>query len=284
MHTSKRFTWFLYTVTVLFLLSVCWLFLSNVGHTNVQSVTQLLNREWFMRSLKLSLVTSFITTVIAVILGIPAAYALSRFAIPGKTAIDILFSSIIVLPASTIGLCLMVAFQWDPFLNIQQKLGFRVVHSLASVVTAQLVLALAMGIKAWKTAFDDFDTRTEHVARTLGGGRRYTFFHVTLPAVRIGLLTGIMLAWTRAMAEFGAVLLFSSTFRERDASQFSALTRFLGIDRADILPVGMWMEIEGGNIEQGIAIAFVLVLICFFSVVTMNLLSGKGIFRMEHYD
>jgi molybdate transport system permease protein len=271
-------------MTVLFLLGVFWLFLANTGNTDLRSIAQLLKRDWFWRSVKLSLSTSLVTTVIALLVGVPAAYALSRFKIPGKTAIDIIFSSIIVLPASTVGLCLMVAFQWEPFLKIQQSLEFRVVHSLPSIVIAQLVLALAMGIKAWKSAFDDFDPRVEHVARTLGGGRLFTFLNVTLPEVRTGLFTGIILAWTRAMAEFGAVLLFSSTFRERDESQFSGLTKFLGLDRADILPVGMWMEIEGGNIEQGIAIAFMLVVLTLVSVFTINAITGKGIFRMELYD
>ncbi len=281
MHNGRWFSGLLYAITILFILSVCWLFLSNIGNTNLQSITQLLNRDWFWRSLKLSLATSFITTIIAMLVGIPSAYALSRFDIPGKTVIDVLFSSVIVLPASTIGLCLMVAFQWDPVLKIQQTLGFRIVHSLPSIVIAQSVLALAIGIKAWKSAFDGFDSRIEHVARTLGGSRIYTFFNVTLPAIRIGLFTGIILAWSRAMAEFGAVLLFSSTFRARDASQFSGIIRFLGLDRGDILPVGMWMEIEGGNIEQGIAIAFVLVLITFLSVFMLNLTTGKGIFSIK---
>jgi ABC-type sulfate transport system permease component len=284
MHRSRWFSGLLYALTILFILSVCWLFLSNTTHTNIQSIMELLNREWFWRSLKLSLATSCMTTILAMVIGIPCAYALSRFNIPGKTALDILFSSIIVLPASTIGLCLMVAFQFEPILKLQQALGFRVVHSLSSVVIAQLVLALAMGIKAWKSAFDDLDRRIEHVARTLGGSRTYTFFKVTVPAARIGLFTGVILAWTRAMAEFGAVLLFSSTFRDRHVSQFSEATRFLGLDRADILPVGMWMEIEGGNIEQGIAIAFILVLITFLSVLMLNITTGRGIFRMELYD
>jgi len=283
-RSSKTFIYLMYSITFIFIICVCWLFLSNTSHTNIQAITQLLNRDWFWRSLKLSLATSFITTIIAIVIGVPAAYALSRFTIPGKAAIDILFSSVIVLPASTVGLCLMVAFQYEPVLKLQQALGFRVVHSLSSIVIAQLVLALAMGIKAWKSAFDDLDCRIEHVARTLGGSRSYTFFNVTLPAARNGIFTGIILAWTRAMAEFGAVLLFSSTFRERDVSQFSSITRFLGLDRADILPVGMWMEIEGGNIEQGIAIAFILVLITFLSVLLLNLMTGKGIFRMEIYD
>lgn len=234
------------------------------------------SRPWFWKSGRLSLLTSSVTTIIAIVVGIPASYALSRFNIPGKTIIDILFASVIVLPASTIGLCLMVAFQYEPILKIQQALGIRIVHSMPSIIIAQLVLALAFGIKAWRAAFDDVNPRYEHVARSLGSSRMRTFWKVTLPSAKVGILAGIVLAWTRAMAEFGAVLLFSSTFRNRHETQFSHIANFLGIDRADILPVGMWMEIEGGNIEQGIAIGFVLVIITLLSVYALNKISGKG--------
>lgn len=276
MFGSRRFVYVLYAITILFILSVCWLFLSNIGHTDTRSILELFSRPWFWKSVKLSLLTSFVTTIIAIVVGIPASYALSRFNIPGKTIIDILFASVIVLPASTIGLCLMVAFQYEPILKIQQALGIRIVHSMPSIIIAQLVLALAFGIKAWRAAFDDVNPRYEHVARSLGSSRMRTFWKVTLPSAKVGILAGIVLAWTRAMAEFGAVLLFSSTFRNRHETQFSHIAKFLGIDRADILPVGMWMEIEGGNIEQGIAIGFVLVIITLLSVYALNKISGKG--------
>jgi ABC-type sulfate transport system permease component len=281
---SKRFAFLLYTVTVIFIMCVCWLFLSNIGYINGNAVAKLAATGWFWRSVKLSLTTSAITTLIAFVLGFPASYALSRFKIPGKTAIDILFSSVIILPASTIGLCLMVMFQYEPILKIQQALGFRVVHSLPGIIIAQLVLALAFGIKAWKSAFDDSNPRIEFVARTLGSSRIRTFFKITLPSVRVGLLTGIILAWTRAMAEFGSVLILCSTFRERHESQFPGIIKSLGLDRADILPVGMWMEMEGGNIEQGITIAFVLVVITLLSVLALNLMIGKGISLRRLYD
>lgn len=276
MSGSRRFVYVLYAITILFIVSVCWLFLSNIGYTDTHSVLELFSRPWFLKSVKLSLLTSFVTTIIAILVGIPASYALSRFNIPGKTIIDILFASVIVLPASTIGLCLMVAFQYEPILKIQQALGIRIVHSMPSIIIAQLVLALAFGIKAWRAAFDDVNPRYEHVARSLGSSRMRTFWKVTLPSAKVGILAGIVLAWTRAMAEFGAVLLFSSTFRNRHETQFSNITKFLGVDHADILPVGMWMEIEGGNIEQGIAIGFVLVIITLLSVYALNKIGEKG--------
>ena len=82
------------------------------------------------------------------------------------------------------------------------------------------------------------------------------------------------LAWTRAMAEFGAVLLMAGTFRMRDISQFSGLARWLGLNNGDVLSVGMWMEIEGGRTGQGVAIAFALVLVSAVSVYALHRIGG----------
>jgi len=253
-----------------------WLFACSLQQTDLASVRTLLGREWFWRSIWLSLFTSTLTTCVAVALGVPAAYGLARYEFPGKTAVDVLFSSVIVLPASTIGLCLMVAFQYEPVLRLQQALGFRVVHSVGAICVAQFVLAFAFGVKAWRAAFEAVNPRLEHVARSLGSSRWRTFGTVTLPAAKTGLYAGIVLGWTRAMAEFGSVLMLAGTFRMRDASQFSSLTRWLGLNNADMLSVGMWMEIEGGRMGQGVAIAFALVLIVAAPVYVLNKISAKG--------
>jgi ABC-type sulfate transport system permease component len=250
-----------------------WLFASNLGQTDCTAIRTLLGRAWFWRSVWLSVFTATVATALAVALGIPAAYALSRFRFRGRIAAGVLLDSVLVLPASTIGLTLMVVLQYPPILAWQDALGFRVVHSLAAVVLAQLVLALAFGIQAFRAAFDSEDPRYEHVARTLGSSRTRTFLTVTLPLARSGLLAGVVLAWTRALAEFGAVLLVAGTFRVRDAGQFSTLSHALGLTNADLLSVGMWMEIEGGRTEQGVAIAFVLVLVSALSVYALHRLA-----------
>lgn len=273
---ARLFRCVIYAITIVFLLGSVWLFACNFGHVDRAAVKELLGRGWFWRSVWLSMFTATVTTLIAVAVGIPAAYAMSRFDFRGKTAIDVLFASVIVLPASTVGLCLMVAFQYGPMLRLQDALGFRVVHSVGGICIAQLVLALALGLKAWRSAFDSLNPRFEHVARSLGSSRWRTFWTVTLPAAKVGLCAGIILAWTRAMAEFGAVLIFSGTFRMRHPSQFSSASKFLGLTRADLLSVGMWMEIEGGRVGQGVVLAFALVLITAASVYSLNRLSGKG--------
>ncbi len=259
-----------------------WLFVSSLDQTDANAVSTLLARSWFWRSVWLSILTATVTTTLAVALGIPAAYAISRFEFHGKTALGVLLDAVLVLPASTVGLSLMVAFQYPPMLALQDAVGFRVVHSLAGIVVAQLVLSLAFGIQAWRAAFENVNPRCEHVARSLGSSRTRTFFTVTIPMARSGIVAGVVLAWTRAMAEFGAVLLVAGTFRMRDVGQFSALARWLGINNGDVLSVGMWMEIEGGRTGQGVAIAFALVVVSAASVYVLHCLAVRRRFLVQH--
>jgi molybdate transport system permease protein len=251
-----------------------WLFASNLGQTDAASVRALCARPWFWRSAWLSVVTATTTTLLAVLLGVPTAYALARFRFRGRAAADVVLDATLVLPASTVGLVLMVLLQHPPLLRLQDALGGRIVHSLTGVVVAQLVLALAFGIQAWRAAFASVNPRCEHVARTLGASRTRTFFTVTVPAARSGLVAGVVLAWTRALAEFGAVLLVAGTFHRRDPSHFSGLARALRLNNGDVLSVGMWMEIEGGRTGQGVAIAFALTLVAAITVYLLHRLGG----------
>lgn len=232
---------------------------------------------YFWKSLNLTLIITVITTVIASAVGIPTAYALSRFRIPGKSIIEVLFSSVIVIPASSVGLCLIVMFNYGPFWDLQQKLGFRFAHSIfPGMIIASFVLSFALGLSAWKATFDSINPRFEHVARSLGSSRWRAFKTVTLPLAKSGLVAGIILAWTRAMAEFGAVLFFCGTFRELPLTRFSPLERALHIDQADWMSVAVWAQVEYGNVEYGFALAFMLVLIGGASVYVMHRIGAKG--------
>jgi ABC-type sulfate transport system permease component len=285
-----------YAAAILLVLMSCWLFISNVGELfpkklavvegmdawrKADRVGEFAGGLWmdpaFWRSVNMSISTATLTTVIAAVLGIPAAYALSRFRIPGRSVIDVLFSSVIILPASSVGLCLIVVFQYGFLHKIQTGLQMQVAHSIfPGIIIAQLVLSLAMGLSAWKAAFDGVNPRFEHVARSLGSSNWRAFWTVTFPLSRNGLLAGFILAWTRALAEFGAVLLFCGTFRELPLSRFSPLLQNLQLHQTDILPVSMWTAIEYGDLEYGFGIAFALVIISAASIYIMHRLGGKG--------
>jgi len=286
-----------YLATVVLLLGSCWLFLSNADQLwpkrKLRTTTEM--RGWradegrvrefaggfwhepaFWRSVSLTVVTATITTFIAALVGIPASYALSRYGIPGRSLIDVLFSSVIVLPSSSVGLCLIVVFQYGPLFELQQSTGVHVPYTLAAIVVVQLVLSLAMGMSAWRAAFDGVNPRFEHVARSLGSSRWRAFRTVALPAAKPGIVAGLILAWTRAAAEFGGVLLFAGTFAAQPLERFGPLTRALHIHQADPLAVNMWVQIEYGNVEYGFAIGFTLVAVSAASVYAIHKLGGKG--------
>jgi molybdate transport system permease protein len=301
---GRMFLGFCSLVTALLVLGSAWLFLSNIGGLSpIETIGGEAAEEmkawresigtnafaggfWrdssFWRSVNLSIATSTITALLAALIGIPAAYALARFRVPGKAFIDVLLSSVIVLPASSVGLCLIVMFQYGPLFSLQEwaatkGFNFQVPHTLfPGIVVAQMVLSLAMGMSAWRATFSGVNTRFEHVARSLGSSHWYAFRTVIMPIAKPGLIVGFILAWTRAMAEFGAVLLFCGTFRELPLSRFSTLTRILHMEQADFLPVAMWAEIENGNVEYGLGIAFALVLISGLSVYSIHRIGGKG--------
>jgi ABC-type sulfate transport system permease component len=296
-RTSGRlFMALFYAAAVLLVLASCWLFLSNAGELfpkklNAAEGMDLWRKAsrahefagglWkdpsFWRSVHLSIGTSTLTALMAAILGIPAAYALSRFKIPGRSVIDVLFSSVIVLPASSVGLCLIVVFQYGFLHRLQMYFHVQIAHSvLPGIVIAQLVLSLAIGLSAWKAVFDGINPRFEHVARSLGSSRWRAFWTVIFPLSRTGLLAGFILAWARAMAEFGAVLLFCGTFQELPVSRFSNFLQALHLQQADILPVAMWSAIEYGELEYGFGIAFALVAISGISIYILHRLGGKG--------
>lgn len=267
-----------------------WLFLANLdqlvpgGASSLEATgatTEFAGGFWhrpdFWRSLNLSLVSASVTTLLVSILGIPAAWALSRLRPAGSWLIEVMISSILVLPASSVGLALIVMFQYGPLRWFQDWLGVSAMYTLfPGMVLAQGVLALAIGMSAWTAAFDAVDRRYEQVARSLGACPAQAFWRVTLPLAAPGLLAGVLLAWVRAIAEFGAVLLFCGTFRELPTSRFGGLATSLGLDRADPLAIAMWSEMEYGNIEYGMALAYALVIASALAVYGMNRLGGRG--------
>ena len=233
--------------------------------------------SYFWRSLNLTVTITLITTVIATLVGVPAAYALSRYKIPFKWLIEVLCLSIMVMPTSAIGICLIVMFNHGPLFELQRSLGFRLAHSIfPGMVIASFVLPLMLGISAWKATFDSINPRIEYVARSLGSSRWRAFRTVTFPLAKSGIAAGVILAWTRAMAEFGGVLFFCGTFGELPLSRFSPFIKALRMEQADWLSVAVWAQIEFGNVEYGFALAYVLVFIGWISVFIMHRIGARG--------
>lgn len=244
----------------LYVLGVFALFLTNLDNTDAKDFSSLLRDPAFFHSAMLSVVTASITTLIAAAIGLPAAYALARWRIPFRFAVDALLLSPIVLPASSVGLLLLVLFRSGPVRAVEKLFGVDLVYSTAGIVPAQLVLCLCFGVYAWGITFQNVGEREERVARSLGASPFRAFWRVTLPMAKSGLWAGAVLAWTRAFAEFGAVLLFCGPER----------------GKTDVLPIAAFLEVSAGNVERAIAICFAMTLVSVVALFAFEKIAGMG--------
>lgn len=165
-------------------------------------------------ALYLSIVCSSWSTGLSVIFGVPLAWMLARVSFVGRSTVRALCTLSMVLPPVVGGVALFFALgrrglvgQWlDRWFDIQLP------FTTAGVVLAQTFVAMPFLVITVEGALRQLDPRYEDAARTLGASRWYTFRRVTVPAIRPALIAGSVLAWARALGEFGATITFAGNF------------------------------------------------------------------------
>ena len=169
-----------------------------------------------MHALALTLATTLVATLLAVILGTPLALLLARVPFRGREVLDTLIDLPITIPPVVAGVALLLAFGRRGLVGRHlEVLGIQVAFSSVAVVMAQLFIASPFFVKAARAGFEAVDLRLEAAARTLGAGRWRVFWTVTVPLARPALLSGLVLAWARALSEFGATMMFAGNFPGR---------------------------------------------------------------------
>lgn len=166
-------------------------------------------------ALWLSLWTSAVTLLLAVVFGTPVAYLLSRASFRGKALVDALIELPIVLPPTVAGVALLTAFGRKGLLGgpLEAWTGITLGFTSVAVIMAQILVAAPFYVRAAKAGFDSVDQQFERVAYTLGASRARTFARVVAPQAWPALLAGMVLCWARAMGELGATLIFAGNFR-----------------------------------------------------------------------
>src|SRR5690606_34408714 len=166
--------------------------------------------------LLLSLKVAGWATFFAAPLGIGAAYGLSRWRTASADAIDAILTLPMVLPPTVICYYLLVLLGRRGWLgSFLSDLGIELVFTWQGAVIAATVVAFPMVLKAARAAFEDVDHVLEDGARILGIGRWGIFFRVTLPLAGHGILAGVLLAFARALGEFGATLMIAGSIPGR---------------------------------------------------------------------
>ncbi len=185
-----------------------------------------------------SCVSATIATLLIGLLGIPLGYLLARFDFPGKTLVTLAIYLPLVFPPVVSGIVLLVLYGpygliGGPLANI----GWEVDNTLAGIVLAQMFVAAPFVIVAARTAFEAIDPRLEQVASTLGQTRWGLFWRVSLPLARGGISAGLILAWMRALGEFGATVVMAYHPYTLPVYTYVQLT---GIGVAGALPLALY--------------------------------------------
>ncbi len=184
-----------------------------------------------LSALRLSLLTSSLSTLLAVAAGMPLAYILARWKFHGKTALELLVDLPVVLPPSVAGLALLIAFgRQGVFGRWLVPLGISLPFTTAAVIMAQTFVAAPLFVRSAKVGFVEIDPRLEEAAIVEGASELQLFRSVMLPLAWRSLLTGIVLTWTRALGEFGATILFAGNLEGR--TQTMPLAIYLGLEHS----------------------------------------------------
>lgn len=195
-------------------------------------------------AVRLSLLAATVSTVIALLLAVPAAYALSRYSFPGKEAAETVLEFPIIVSPAALGAIILIFFN-NPLGEWLQENLLRFVFTFAGIVLAQFVTVLGVAVRMLKAAFDEVPVELETVARTLGASPRHAFFTVTLPLARSGLVAAFILTWAKALGEFGATLMVAGTMAMR----------------TETLPIAIFMRLATADIEGTVALILLLVAI-----------------------
>ena len=214
------------TLLAFFALPLMAIFLRSI---NLDFFDNAFSQQAF-KALRLSLLTSSITTLIAAVFGTPLAYMLARWKLNHKTWLELILDLPIVLPPSVAGVALLITFGRNGLLgSVLNVLGISLPFTTAAVVLAQLFVAAPLFIRSARIGFAHIDQQLEESARVEGANQWQLFSEIMLPLSARALASGAILTWTRALGEFGATILFAGNLE--GMTQTMPMAIYLGFER-----------------------------------------------------
>jgi molybdate transport system permease protein len=161
-----------------------------------------------------------------------------------------------VLPPVVGGVALLAAFSRTGTVGgwLYDTFGVQLTFSTAGAILAETFVAMPFLVITVEAAFRSFDQRYEDAAATLGASRLVVFRRVTLPLVAPSLLAGAVLAWARALGEFGATITFAGNIQ----------------GRTQTLPLAVYLAREGGDASEAIALSLVLLVVSLAVLVALR--------------
>lgn len=256
------FDWVLAIPLVVYLLLITALVVGIFTGISLDAIKIALSDSDLLDAVKLSIITSFSSTALSLLVAVPAGYVLSRRCFRGASFMDAVLDLPIVLPPLVMGLAVLIFFNtsagrfidrgiWSKGIFVYQPLG---------VILVQFVVGCAFVVRVVKSGFDALDSRYEEVALTLGANRRQAFIRVVLPNIVPSLVAAAVIGWARIFGLFGPVLLVAGTMR----------------GRTEIMPTTIFLETSIGRIEVALVVGAFMILISMLTLAIFKRLGGRG--------
>ena len=212
-------------------------------------------------SIRLSLFAASVVSILSVIIGLPAAYALSRYEFRGKRVIDAVLEIPMVMSPVSLGAVILIFFNTRGGEYIQDHFTI-FVFEVSGIILAQFVTTAGIATRLIKTTIDEIPVRYEAVARSLGATPFKAFFTVTMPLARRGILAAVILSWAKAIGEFGATIMVAGSMAMK----------------TETIPVAIFMRLASADISGTIVLIIILLV---FGMGVLSLIRLLGVKAYE---
>lgn len=257
-NKDLSFNVFLASILGILSIYIAVLILSQVLYINGETFwTELTSAEVF-GAIKLTLFTATVSAVLAILIGIPSAYALSKMQFKGKGFIDALLDVPVVLSPIAVGTAILIFSNTSAGKFIENNF-IRIVFEVPGIIIAQFTIVVAVAIRLLKSTFEDINPRYYQAARFLGCSGFSAFLKVVLPLAKNGILAAFILSWARAAGEFGATVTVAGAIK----------------GKTETVPIAIYLNLAKGDINKAVALMLILIAIAFLVLVLVRLVMNS---------
>jgi molybdate transport system permease protein len=214
-----------------------------------------------LSALRLSLQVAVVATALNALVGIPIAYLLARRRFRGRSLVNLLVTLPLVLPPTVVGYYLIVLLGRRGALGapLYDLTGVTVAFTWYAAVIAATVMALPLLVHTARAAIESVDRDLERAAYTLGRSELRTVLEVTLPLARKGILAGLVLAFARALGEFGATLMLAGNIP----------------GRTQTVPLSIYTAVQTGESAEALGLVLALTALSCLVLIAANRLGAR---------
>jgi molybdate transport system permease protein len=227
-------------------------------HVNPGSYGETLFSGRTLSTIRLSVLCATIASVIALLFAVPIAYRLARTSFRGKDLVDSILDIPIILSPVALGTALLVLLSSGPGKLVQENF-VSFTFATGGIILAQFSIVVALAVRSLKAVFEQIDPRYEEVARFLGCNRWQAFLKISLPLARSGIVASFILAWARAVGEFGATITVAGAVS----------------GKTETIPAAIYLGLAEVEIQETLVYVLLLVLISISVLLTVRFLTAK---------